>query len=233
MAALDVGATAPHTSSTDLLPRSRRGRLALVGVAALAPLSQLAWSLLLPYDLDMQPPELLAVIEGDPRAFEIATLTQTFFGLTAGISALVVGAAARQGSPRLGVVATVIAVIGGAVGWSAAAPAAIVAGFDIGLDQAAVLELANAVDAQAAGQLGLVTFPLIPLGYLLLGVSAVVAARRGAVPMWAAVILAVSVPLVLGGGMLARPLLALGWLTVVIGVGGVASAWARAAVSGR
>ena len=67
---------------------------------------------------------------------------------------------------------------------------------EIGLSDQQLLDLSAAIDAQASGVLVLVTFPMIPLGYLLLGIAGILASRHGAVPRCAGWVLALSVPLV-------------------------------------
>lgn len=98
---------------------------------------------------------------------------------------------------------------------------------EIGLSDQQLLDLSAAIDAQASGVLVLVTFPMIPLGYLLLGIAGILASRHGAVPRCAGWVLALSVPLVLVGGATILPLFGLGWVAVTVGVAGIAAAWAR------
>lgn len=204
-------------------------RLSLVAVAALAPLGQFAWSFMGPYEVTDALPDAYAKIVEQPSVFELNLATQPFFGLFAVVSAIIVGAGLRIGAPVIATIATVVAVIGGAVGWAAPAGPAVLALAEAGMPANEALALNTSVEGQLGSMISLVAFPLIPLGYLLFGIAALVAARRGRFPLWAAIVLLAATPVILVGGNFGRVFLILGWAGVVVGVTAAATVWSRMA----
>lgn len=219
---LDTSAARPILSRTPV-------RYALVAAAGLAPLAQFAWSFIGPYEVTDTLPESYAKIVEQPFLFELNLATQPFFGLFAVISALIVGAALRPGAPVLATIATTAAVIGGSVGWAGSAGPAVLAAARAGMPVDEALALSASVEGQIGSLVTFVAFPLIPLGYLLFGLAAVVAAKRGRFPLWAAIVLLVAVTVILVGGNFGRIFMIVGWAGVVIGVTAAAAVWARGA----
>lgn len=221
-----VSGTLDSSAAASLLPRGR-SRYALVAAAGLAPLGQLAWSFMGPYEATDSLETSYAKIVEQPLAFELNLATQPLFGLFAVVSALVVGAALRPGARVLSTIATIAAVVGGSVGWAGPAGATVLAAARAGMPADEALALNASVEGQLGSMISFVAFPLIPLGYLLFGIAAVVAARRGRFPLWAAIVLLASTPVILVGGNFGRVFLILGWAGVVVGVTVAALVWAR------
>lgn len=202
-------------------------RAGLVVVAALAPIAQLAWSFLGPYEVTDDLETSYAKITEQPFVFELNLATQPVFGLFAVVSALIVGAALWPGARVLASIATVAAVIGGAVGWVSSSGATTLAAAEAGMPVDEALALNASVEGQLGSMISFTAFLLIPLGYLLFGVASVVAARRGLFPLWAAIVFVVATPLILIGGSFSRVFLVVGWVGVVVGVIVAAVLWAR------
>lgn len=191
----------------------------MVPLAALGPLAMVGWSLTIPYSVIEDKTANLVDLEANPFGAEMSTLMLLVFGVVGLASVLIVGAAVRRGAPTLGAVAMVVAFIGAGIAAYSPTPVGIAAGFGVGLDAETVRSLADTMDAQLPAIVAASLFVLLPLGILLLGIAAIVAARRGRFPWVGAVLLPVSIAAVLLGGLLGNVGLTTGWALVAAAFG--------------
>jgi hypothetical protein len=205
---------------------TRPTRYALAVVAALGPACMAGWALTSPNTVSDTIPEAAAHIAADPVGAQLSLLFVFLAGLGGAVGALVVGAVVRRGAPRFGAVAAAIAFVGF---FTAAYPgpvAAIAASSAAGLSPTQVLDLVAAVDAQPLGMLAATLFVCVPAGILLLGIAALLCARKGRCPWWVAVLLAASTPVIIVGGFTSMLLLALAWVLTAVAFG--AAGWVYA-----
>lgn len=209
----------PLTRTTGAGGDSRWRRIALGVIAPLGPLAMAGWAVSTPSSPGMDNPAAVAAIAADPVGTQWGLLFLILAGAFGAAGSLVTGGAIQRGAPRLGAAAACIAFLGfciaaypGPVASIAAAPAA-------GLDAAQMLTLVAVVDAQLQGIVVGILFVALPAGILLLGIAALVAARRGKYRWGSAIVLTVAIPLVLLGGFFASWAMALGWIVVAVGYG--------------
>ncbi len=184
------------------------------------------WALTSPNTVSDTIPEAAAHIAADPVGAQLSLLFVFLAGLGGAVGALVVGAVVRRGAPRFGAVAAAIAFVGF---FTAAYPgpvAAIAASSAAGLSPTQVLDLIAAVDAQPLGMLAATLFVCVPAGILLLGIAALLGARKGRCPWWVAVLLVASTPVIIVGGFTSMLLLALAWVLTAVAFG--AAGWVYA-----
>ncbi|WP_156740945.1 hypothetical protein [Occultella aeris] len=210
---------------------SRTTRLALAAVAALGPACMAGWALTSSYAVADSIPTSAAKIMADPAGAQLSVLLLFLAGLLGAAGALVVGAAVRRGAPRFGGAAAAIAFVGFVVATYPGPVAAISVAPAAGLDDAQVLSLIAAYDAQPLAMLAGALFVCLPAGVLLLGIAAVLAARRGTCPVWVAVLLMASTPVIVIGGLISALAMGIGWLVASVAFG--AAAWVYATAGDR
>ena len=216
----------PSSPTPTTVGLTRPTRYALAVVAALGPACMAGWALTSPNTVSDTIPEAAAHIAADPVGAQLSLLFVFLAGLGGAVGALVVGAVVRRGAPRFGAVAAAIAFVGF---FTAAYPgpvAAIAASSAAGLSPTQVLDLIAAVDAQPLGMLAATLFVCVPAGILLLGIAALLCARKGRCPWWVAVLLAASTPVIMVGGFTSMLLLALAWVLTAVAFG--AAGWVYA-----
>jgi hypothetical protein len=216
----------PSSPTPTTVGLTRPTRYALAVVAALGPACMAGWALTSPNTVSDTIPEAAAHIAADPVGAQLSLLFVFLAGLGGAVGALVVGAVVRRGAPRFGAVAAAIAFVGF---FTAAYPgpvAAIAASSAAGLSPTQVLDLIAAVDAQPLGMLAATLFVCVPAGILLLGIAALLCARKGRCPWWVAVLLAASTPVIIVGGFTSMLLLALAWVLTAVAFG--AAGWVYA-----
>lgn len=216
----------PSSPTPTTVGLTRPTRYALAVVAALGPACMAGWALTSPNTVSDTIPEAAAHLAADPVGAQLSLLFLFLAGLGGAVGALVVGAVVRRGAPRFGAVAAAIAFVGF---FTAAYPgpvAAIAASSKAGLTQTQLLDLIAAVDAQPLGVLAATLFVCVPAGILLLGIAAVLCARKGRCPWWVAVLLAASTPVIIIGGFTSMLLLALAWVLTAVAFG--AAGWVYA-----
>jgi hypothetical protein len=216
----------PSSPTPTTVGLTRPTRYALAVVAALGPACMAGWALTSPNTVSDTIPEAAAHIAADPVGAQLSLLFVFLAGLGGAVGALVVGAVVRRGAPRFGAVAAAIAFVGF---FTAAYPgpvAAIAASSAAGLSPTQVLDLVAAVDAQPLGMLAATLFVCVPAGILLLGIAALLCARKGRCPWWVAVLLAASTPVIIVGGFTSMLLLALAWVLTAVAFG--AAGWVYA-----
>lgn len=199
--------------------RATHQRWWLIPIAVAGPLAMVGWSLAIPYSITEDKATNLVDLQANPFGAELSTLLLLIFGVSGPASVLVVGSSVRRGARILGTVALVVAFIGAGLAAYSPTPVAIAAGFGIGLDSDTVRRLADRMDAQLPAIVSATLFVLLPLGILLLGIAAVVAARRGRFPWPGAVLLPVAIIAVLVGGMLGNVGMTIGWALVAAAFG--------------
>jgi len=216
----------PSSPTPTTVGLTRPTRYALAVVAALGPACMAGWALTSPNTVSDTIPQAAAHLAADPSGAQLSLLMVFLAGLFGTVGALVIGAVVRRGAPRFGAVAAAIAFVGF---FTAAYPgpvAAIAASSKAGLTQTQLLDLIAAVDAQPLGVLAATLFICVPAGILLLGMAAVLSARKGRCPWWVAVLLAASTPVIIVGGFTSMLLLALAWVLTSVAFG--AAGWVYA-----
>ena len=213
-------------SSTAVPALSPAARRAIAGVAVLGPLCMAGWAIATPIALDSTIPQAAASLAAQPGPAAISLLFVFLAGLFGAAGSLVVAAVVRRGAPRFGAVAGVVAFIGYCAATYPGPVAAIAASSAADMSSDQVLQLVAAVDAQPLGVLSQILFIGVPAGILLLGIAAVLAARRGRLPVWVAVLLAASTPAIILGGFLSMTTLVLGWVLTAVAYG--AAGWVYA-----
>jgi hypothetical protein len=221
----------PSRSPDTTVALSRPTRIALAVVAALGPACMAGWALTSPNGVTASIPEAAAAIMADPARVHANLLFLFLSALCGSVGVLVVGSVVRRGVPRFGAAATAVAFVGfvtadysGPVGAIAAAPAA-------GLELPQVLDLIAAIDAQPNSVLQSMVFVCLPAGILLLGIAALLGARRGRCPWWVAGLLVASTPVILLGGFLSMVTLGIAWLFAAAAFG--AAGWVYAVADER
>ena len=216
----------PSSPTPTTVGLTRPTRYALAVVAALGPACMAGWALTSPNTVSDTIPEAAAHIAADPVGAQLSLLFVFLAGLGGAVGALVVGAVVRRGAPRFGAVAAAIAFVGF---FTAAYPgpvAALAASSAAGLSPTHVLGRGAAVAAQPLGMLAATLFVCVPAGILLLGIAALLCARKGRCPWWVAVLLAASTPVIIVGGFTSMLLLALAWVLTAVAFG--AAGWVYA-----
>ena len=209
-------------------PLSRMTRRALAFVAFLGPIFMACWTMAVPYAVGASIPETAAAYAAQPGRVALSLLFLFLACTFATAGSLVVAAAIRRGAPRMAAVAAVVAFIGFSSGAYPGPVAAIAASRQAGMDVDQLLRLIEVVDGQPLGLLVSALFVGVPAGILLLGIGAVITARRGAVPVWAAVLLVVAAPAILAGGFIGQVPLAAGWVLAAVGYGALGWVYAGA-----
>ena len=216
----------PSSPTPTTVGLTRPTRYALAVVAALGPACMAGWALTSPNTVSDTIPEAAAHIAADPVGAQLSLLFVFLAGLGGAVGALVVGAVVRRGAPRFGAVAAAIAFVGFFTATYPGPVAAIAASSAAGLSPTQVLDLIAAVDAQPLGMLAATLFVCVPAGILLLGIAALLCARKGRCPWWVAVLLAASTPVIIVGGFTSMLLLALAWVLTAVAFG--AAGWVYA-----
>jgi len=220
----------PSSPTPTTVGLTRPTRYALAVVAALGPTFMAGWALASPNGVSDSIPEAAAKIMADPTGAQLSLLLLFLSSLCGAVGVLVVGAVVRRGAPRFGAVAAAIAFVGFVSAYYTGPVAAIAAAPAAGLEEGQVLRLIEAVDAQPLGVLAATLFVCLPAGILLLGIAALLSARRGALPWWLAVLLAVSTPVIMIGGFTSSIALVVGWLVTAVAFGAAGWVYATAGV---
>jgi hypothetical protein len=228
--AMTITSLKPSASPT-AVGLSRPTRVALAVVTALGPAFMASWALASPNGVADSIPEAAAKIMADPAGAELSLLFLFLSSLCSAAGVLVVGAVVRRGAPRFGAVAAAIAFVGFVSAYYTGPVAAIAAAPAAGLSEEQVLSLIAAVDAQPLGVLAASLFVCVPAGILLLGIAALLAARRHAIPWWVAVLLAASTPVIMVGGFTSSAALGAAWLVAAVAFG--AAGWVYATAGDR
>ena len=217
----------PSSSTPTTVGPTRPTRYALAVVAALGPACMAGWALTSPSGVSDAIPAAVAKIMAAPSSQELSLLLLFLAAIGGTVGVLVVGSVVRSGAPRFGAVATAIAFVGFFSAYYAGPVPAIAAAPAAGLDATQVLKLIAAIDAQPLGVLINVLFVCLPAGVLLLGVAALISARKHRCPWWVAVLLLASMPLIMIGGFLSMTAMAVGWLVAAAAFGAVGRVYAR------
>lgn len=216
----------PSSPTPTTVGLTRSTRYALAVVAALGPACMAGWALTSPNGVADSIPEAAAHLAADPVGAQLSLLFVFLAGLFGAVGALVVGAVVRRGAPRFGAVAAAVAFVGFVFATYPGPVAAIAASTTAGLTQSQVLDLIAAVDAQPLGVLAATLFVCVPAGILLLGIAAVLGARKGRCPWWVAVLLAASTPVIIVGGFTSMLLLASAWVLTAVAFGAAGCVYA-------
>ncbi len=211
--------TASVAPSATVLAQTSRGRIALAVTTPVGPLAMAGWAVSTPYDPASDIPASAAAIAADPVGAQWGLLFLIVAGVFGAIASLVVGAAIRRGAPHLGAVATALTFVGFCVAAYPGPVAAVAAAPAVGLVGDDLLTFIGGIDGQVQGSVINVLFVTLPAGILLLGIAALVASRRHAYLLWAAIVLVAAIPLVMLGGFIAGWALAIGWVVVAVGFG--------------